>query len=83
MKKPPKKAAEQTNLKYTAEISSLTRLKDTQINRLFPKRTDKEKLMKLLAIVKDSTDEAEKKARLLENIEDLSPILIRLVGVLV
>lgn len=82
-KEAAKKARNATNAKYASEISSLTRLTDNEIAKLFPARADKERLMELLAVVNDATSENQKISKLTKNIEYLAPAAIKLIKHLV
>lgn len=75
--------ADKTNEELASEISSLTRLKDNEINKLAPAKQDKERLLQLLEIVNSATSENEKAAKLKGNIESLAATAIKLVKVLV
>lgn len=77
-----RRAANATNEKYSSEISSLCRLKDEEINQLFPERADKDRLLELLKVVNATTDENEKVAKLKENIENLAGTVIKLLKIL-
>ncbi len=77
-----KETAQRTNAELASEISSLTTLKDSQINRLFPTKPDKEKLLDLLEIVNAATTENQKITRLKKNIESLAGGVVKLVGAL-
>lgn len=72
------KSAKKTDAQLATEISSLTRLTDDEINKLFPQQVDKEKLLKLLEIVKESTDENEQIRKLMGNISDLAGTAVKL-----
>jgi hypothetical protein len=72
-------AAKKTDAELASQISSLTRLKDEEINALAPHPPDKEKLLKLLEIVDSATDENEAAAALQENLAALSGIVVRVV----
>lgn len=74
--------ANKTNEDLASEISSLTHLKDNEINKLAPAKQDKEKLLQLLEIVNSATSENEKAVKLKENIESLAVTAIKLVKVL-
>jgi hypothetical protein len=76
------RARDKTDEQYASEISSLTRLRDEEIQKLFPARVDKDRLLELLAIVNDSTSENEKINKFKENVEHLAPAVLRLVKVL-
>ena len=77
------RAGKKTDEKYASEISSLTRLTDEEIKKVFPTRPDKDRLMELLAIVTDSTNENQKINELKKNIEDLAPTVIKFIKLLV
>ena len=76
------KTADMTNTQLASQISSLTTLKDSQINSLFPAKSDKENLLQLLDIVNAATDENRKITQLKSNIESVAGTVIKLVKVL-
>lgn len=76
-------AADATDLALESKISSLTRMNEDEINSLFPEQADKEKLIKLMKIVKQSSDENETKVRLVNNIEELAGTAVKLLAKLV
>lgn len=78
-----KRVADLTDEKYTSEISSLCRLKDGEINSLFPGKADKDKLFQLLKIVNDATNENQKVAVLTQNIGNLAGAVVKVVKLLV
>lgn len=78
-----RRAAEKTDEEYASEISSLTRLKDSEINRLFPTRADKDGLLEFLSIVNSATNENEKIVKLKKNIDNLAGTVIKLVKLLI
>jgi hypothetical protein len=73
------RSAQKTDAQLASEISSLTRLKDEEINSLFPAQPDKENLLKLLEIVNAATDENNKTAELIKNIDKLAGAAIKLI----
>lgn len=75
-------SAEKTDRQLASEISSLTRLTDTELKELFPKRADKENLLMLLEIVNKGTDGNKKVAQLTENISQLAGTVVKLLGIL-
>ena len=77
-----KATSEQTNAELATDISSLTKLKESQITSLFPTKPDKEKLLKLLEIVNSATDENKKITQLKNNIDDIAGTVLKLVKVL-
>ena len=76
-------AARKTDAELASEISSLTRLKDDEINALFPEKPDKEKLIKLLEIVNAATDENKKILELKKNIENVAGAVVKIVKFMV
>jgi len=73
-------AADETDAQLASQISSLTRMMDEEIQRLFPNTTDKKKLVKLIQIVNQSTDENQRTARLIDNIQELAGTAIKLLA---
>lgn len=71
-------AAGETDAQLESKISSLTRMKDNEINELFPEKADKEKLIKLMQIVNEATTENKRTAHLVENIQDLAGTAVKL-----
>ena len=74
------KAAKQTDEILATEISSLTRMKDSEIESLFPTPSDKEKLAKLMAIVESADHENTKIKNIVDNIDDLAGVVVKLAG---
>jgi hypothetical protein len=75
-------AREATNASLAGEISSLTRLSEEDIQRLLPRKVDKERFGTLMAIVADSTSNNSKVASLKENMEEVGQVLIRILKLL-
>ena len=73
-------AADEADIQLESRISSLTRMKDYEINELFPEKTDKEKLVKLMQIVNEATTENQRTARLVDNIQDLAGTAVKLLA---
>lgn len=78
-----KEAQRQTDEKYKSVISSLTRLTDDEIEKFFPKRGDKDKLLELMELVNQETSENEKIIKLKDNAEKFGAIAFRLLKLLV
>jgi len=74
------KSANQVNESLAPEISSLTRMKDSEIEEFFPTPSDKQKLASLMAIVTSADDENTKIRRIVDNIEDLAGVVVTLAG---
>lgn len=77
-----RRAKTQTDEEYADAISRLTRLKDEDVEKFFPEKSDKVKLMELLAIVNSKTSQNEKVAKLKENGEKFGGILIKVLKLL-
>lgn len=73
-------AEEMTDNKLKSRISSLTRMRDAEIEELFPAKGDKEKLVKLMRIVNESTADNQRTARLVDNIQELAGTAIKLLA---
>lgn len=74
------KAAESTDQKLASRISSLTRMTDEEIQDLFPNPADKEKLTKLMKIVKSSEDRNTKVNKIVANAEEFGGTVLSLIG---
>ena len=75
-------AAKQTDEELMDEISRLCRLKTEEIIKLFPKKSDKTRLLQLLSIVNDSTSKNQKETKLKNNIEEFAGVVLKLLSVL-
>lgn len=75
-------AARLTNAELDARVSSLTRLTDAELRRLFPTKADKQRLVELLAIVNAATTENQKIVELRRNLERLGGVALRLIETL-
>lgn len=73
-----RRAKELTDDQLASRISSVTRLTDEEIKRLFPKAADAARLAELMSIVKDGTATTERANRLARNIGDLGGTVITL-----
>lgn len=73
-----KKAQMQTDEEYVGIISRLTRLNDDDIEKLFPEKSDKDKLMELLTIVNASKSQNEKITKLKDNGEKFGVVILKL-----
>ncbi len=73
-------AAEKTDERLAGRISSITRLTDDEIIKLFPKPSDVKKLTELMKIVKSAGRRNTKMNQIVTNIEDFSGIILTLLG---
>jgi len=75
-------ARKATNASLAGEISSLTRLSEKDIQRLLPRKADKEQFGALMAIVADATSDNRKVAALKENMDEVGRVLVRILRLL-
>ena len=73
-------AAKKTNEKLASAASSVSRLTDEEVKKLFPKPADVQKLKDLLEIVKSEDSHNQKVSKLMNNIEDLAGTVVKLVS---
>jgi len=71
-------AAHKTDDKLVGQISSLTRMTDAEIKKLFPKAADAKKLVALMQIVKSTETRNKKISNIVENSEKFAGIVITL-----
>ncbi len=74
--------AAKTDAEYASELSSLCRLKDSEIAKYFPTRADKNALLELLRVVNTATTENEKLVQLKNNIDKFAGVVVKLVKLL-
>jgi len=70
-------AKKKTREKFADKISSLTSFTATEVEELFPKKTDQEELKELIKIVDEATDDNTKKAKLITNIRKISGAVLK------
>lgn len=75
------RAGDTADIKLRSLVSSLTRLTDEEVQRLFPKPADVDKLKRLMEIVKSAEERNTKIINLKNNIEDLAETAIKLLEV--
>jgi hypothetical protein len=73
-------AAKKTDAKLAGQISSLTRMTDAEIKKLFPKATDAKKLVELMTIVKSAQTENDKINAIVANSEKFAGVVVTLLG---
>ena len=73
-------AGKRTDQKLASRISSVTRLTDEEIMKLFPAPADVEKLKNLMLIVNSAEEKNRKTAKLISNIQELAGTVITLLG---
>jgi hypothetical protein len=69
-----------TDTKLASRISSVTRLTDEEIKKLFPDPADVKKLATLMEIVKKVGDRNDKINRIVGGIEDFGGVVLTLLG---
>ena len=77
-----REAREHTNRSLADEISSLTVLTEAEVERLLPRKIDRERFGSLMAIVASGTDDNTKVAALRENLDEVGTVLLRVLKLL-
>ena len=77
-----REARESTNRALANEISSLTFLTEEDVERLLPRKVDKERFGSLMAIVAAGTDDNTKVAALRENLDEVGTVLVKILKLL-
>jgi len=77
-----REARESTNRALAYEISSLTFLTEEDVERLLPRKIDKEQFGTLMAIVASGTDDNTKVAALRDNLDDVGAVLVKILKLL-
>lgn len=72
-------AAKKTDDELASKISSLTRMTDDEVKKLFPQTADVEKLKKLMQIVNSAEDRNNKINNIIANTEELGGVILTLV----
>ncbi len=65
-------ASAETTAEFAEQLSSYSNFTAAEVKALFPKKADKEELLTLLKIVKNATDENDRKAKLIANIDKVA-----------
>lgn len=74
------KAGDKTDEKLAGKISTITRLTDEEVKRLFPDPADVKKLAELMEIVKREGDRNNKINQIVTNAEEFGGIIFTLLG---
>jgi len=77
-----RKARESTNKAMANEITALTLLTDQEVERLLPRKIDKEQFGTLMAIVASGTDDNTKVAALKNNLDEVGAVLVKILKAL-
>ncbi len=72
-------AADATDDELAGKISSLTRMTDDEVKKLFPKVSDAEKLKRLMEIVNSADRKNQKINNIVANIEELGGVIYTLI----
>jgi hypothetical protein len=73
-------AGERTDMKLAGRISSITRLTDDEVKKLFPDPTDVKKLAELMATVKGAGNRSQKINHIVKNAEEFAGIILTLLS---
>lgn len=73
-------AADRTDKKLAGKISSITRLTDEEVKKMFPDPADVKKLGALMEIVKRAGDQNDKINKIVTNAEDFAGIILTLLS---
>jgi hypothetical protein len=73
-----REARESTNRALAQELTALTFLTEQDVERLLPRKVDKERFGTLMAIVAADTDDNTKVAALKENLDEVGGVLMRI-----
>ncbi len=73
-------AANKTDAKLAGKLSSVTRLTDEEVKKLFPDPADVKRLAELMEIVKRAGDRNDKINKIVANIEQLGGVVLTLLG---
>lgn len=70
-------ASAKTKKQFADRLSSYTSLTASEIEELFPKKSDREELLELLKIVNESSSENERKKKLVESITKVGGAVLK------
>ena len=73
-------AGGRTDAKLAGKISSVTRLTDDEVKKLFPDPDDVKKLANLMEVVKGAGDRNQKVNRIVKNAEEFAGIILTLIA---
>jgi hypothetical protein len=73
-----KDAAAETDNKLATQISSLTKLKEEEVKKLFPEKGDVAKFIELMQIVNSADSRNKKVNQIIEKAEKFSDIILTL-----
>jgi hypothetical protein len=73
-------AGDKTDKKLAGKISTITRMTDEEVKKLFPDPVDVKKLAELMEIVKRAGDRNDKINKIVSNSEEFGGIILTLLG---
>jgi len=73
-------AGEKTDKKLAGKISTITRMTDDEVKKLFPDPADVKKLAELMELVKRAGDRNDKVNKIVSNAEEFGGIILTLLG---
>jgi hypothetical protein len=73
-------AGDRTDKKLAGKISTITRLTDDEVKKLFPDPADVKKLSELMEIVKRAGNQNDKINKIVSNAEEFGGIILTLLG---
>ena len=73
-------AGEKTDRKLAGKISTITRMTDDEVKKLFPDPADVKKLAELMELVKRAGDRNDKVNKIVSNAEEFGGIILTLLG---
>jgi hypothetical protein len=73
-------AGERTDSQLAGKVSSISRLTDDEIKRLFPEPADVKRLAELMEIVKRAGDRNNKINKIVSNIEEFGGVVVTLLA---
>lgn len=76
-------SGERTDAALASQVSSITRLTDEEIQKMFPEPADVRKLSELMEIVKRSGEYNEKVNKLVANADQYAGVVLKLLGAFV
>lgn len=80
VKKASGEAARETNQHLAGEMSSLVTLTQSEVQDIFPEKSDKEDFSELMKIVKSHTSQNQKITAIAENSEKFGKVMISLLS---
>jgi hypothetical protein len=73
-------AGDRTDIKLAGKISTITRMTDQEVKKLFPDPADVKKLAELMEIVRRAGDRNEKINKIVINAKEFGGIILTLLG---